>query len=118
TGRAAKLKESLEAALLENPDDLASHSAYADLLSENGDPRGELIQVQLALEDEKLPAKKRKQLQAREQELLEAHGPTWYGALAKPIPSEEGEEEEESEPVFEYRWRRGGIDALTMQALS
>src|SRR5947209_14304410 len=40
TGRAAKLKESLEAALVENPDDIASHAAYADLLSENDDPRG------------------------------------------------------------------------------
>jgi uncharacterized protein (TIGR02996 family) len=118
TGRAAKLKESLEAALLENPDDLATHSAYADLLSENGDPRGELIQVQLALEDEKLPAKKRKQLQDREQELFDAHGPAWYGALAKPIPSGDEAEEEESDPVFAYRWRRGWIDALTMKRLS
>src|SRR5215510_1694290 len=41
------LVASLEAALVENPDDLAAHSAYADYLAEQGDPRGELIQLQL-----------------------------------------------------------------------
>jgi uncharacterized protein (TIGR02996 family) len=45
------LREALEAALVENPDDLAAHRAYADHLMELGDPRGEFIQVQLALED-------------------------------------------------------------------
>ena len=45
------LQLSLEEALAENPDDLASHAAYADYLNEQGDPRGELIQVQLALEN-------------------------------------------------------------------
>src|SRR5262249_25890457 len=57
------LQKSLESALAENPDDLAAHSAYADYLSEQGDPRGEFIQIQLALEDESRPAAERKQLQ-------------------------------------------------------
>src|SRR4051794_27599896 len=65
-----KLREALEAALIENPDDVAAHMAYADLLSEDDDPRGEFIQVQLALEDEKLPVRERKQLERRERELL------------------------------------------------
>ena len=41
----------LEAGILAEPDDRASHSAYADYLSEQGDPllaaRGEFISVQL-----------------------------------------------------------------------
>src|SRR5262249_5265412 len=41
----------LEEALAEDPDDRAAHAAYADHLAERGNPRGELIQVQLALED-------------------------------------------------------------------
>src|SRR2546425_1209332 len=45
------LRRSLEDALAEDPDDLATHMAYADHLVELGDPRGEFIQVQLALED-------------------------------------------------------------------
>src|SRR5262249_2368564 len=50
------LREALEEAIFESPDDVASHAAYADYLQEQGDPRGEFIQVQLALEDEKLAA--------------------------------------------------------------
>src|SRR5947209_6760357 len=77
----APLQQSLEQALLENPDDLAAHSAYADYLSEQGDPRGELIQVQLALEDPGRPAAERKQLQQREADLLKKHGRQWLGDL-------------------------------------
>src|SRR5436190_22265883 len=52
-------RRALEQALAEDPDDLAAHSAYADLLVELGDPRGEFIQVQLALEREGLDAAER-----------------------------------------------------------
>src|SRR5262249_7189339 len=38
-------QRALEQALVENPDDLAAHGAYADYLMEQGDPRGEFIQV-------------------------------------------------------------------------
>src|SRR5436190_601394 len=65
-----QLREALEAALVENPDDLATHSAYADHLHESGDPRGELIQTQLALENEDLDADARRRLREREQALL------------------------------------------------
>src|SRR4051812_30092601 len=50
-GSATPLQRALEEAVLSKPDDLAAHSAYADLLMEQGDPRGEFIQAQLALED-------------------------------------------------------------------
>src|SRR5438034_1238714 len=43
----ANLREALEAALAEDPDDLASHVAYADYLTEQGDPLGDLVRVQL-----------------------------------------------------------------------
>ncbi|OAI48010.1 hypothetical protein AYO44_08110 [Planctomycetaceae bacterium SCGC AG-212-F19] len=76
------LQKSLEQAILDNPDDLATHAAYADFLTEQGDPRGEFIQVQLALEDPQRSPKERKQLQAREKELLKKHGRDWLGELA------------------------------------
>jgi uncharacterized protein (TIGR02996 family) len=66
-----QLREALESALVENPDDLAAHMAYADHLNEQGDPRGELIQTQLALENEGLSSKERASLKAREKKLLE-----------------------------------------------
>jgi uncharacterized protein (TIGR02996 family) len=78
----SSLRQALEAALVENPDEVANHAAYADFLEERGDPRGEFIQVQLALEDEQRPAGERKRLQQREQELLHAHQREWLGELA------------------------------------
>jgi uncharacterized protein (TIGR02996 family) len=77
----ASLKESLEAALVENPDDLASHMAYADYLSEQGDPRGEFIRVQLQLEDASRSADERASLKAQEAKLLKSHGKKWLGDL-------------------------------------
>src|SRR5262245_21659509 len=82
TAASSKSGKALENAILANPDDLAAHAAYADWLTEQGDPRGEFIQVQLALEDETKPAKERKELQKREQELLQAHESEWAGTWA------------------------------------
>ena len=45
-------REMLEEAIAANFDDLAAHSAYADFLMEEGDPRGEFIQLHLALENQ------------------------------------------------------------------
>src|SRR5260370_1225568 len=75
------LRLALESALVESPDDLATHRAYADLLMEQGDPRGELIQVQLALEEEGLSPAERQRLKVRELQLL-AHEREWLGPLA------------------------------------
>src|SRR5437016_1919103 len=80
--RRDNLRKALESALVENPDDLSSHMAYADYLSEQGDPRGEFIQVQLALEDESHSAVERRRLRKRESDLLKAHEREWLGELA------------------------------------
>jgi uncharacterized protein (TIGR02996 family) len=64
------LREALEGALVEQPDELANHMAYADYLRDQGDPRGELIQIQLAQENRTLPDLERAQLALREGELL------------------------------------------------
>jgi uncharacterized protein (TIGR02996 family) len=76
------VRAALEAAIAENFDDLAAHAAYADLLTEQGDPRGELIQVQLALEDRGRSRQERQQLRQRERELLETDAERWLGGLA------------------------------------
>src|SRR5687768_13216078 len=75
-------REAIESALVEDPNDRASHAAYADLLHEQGDPRGDLIQTQLALEDAALKPAERKRLQKREKELLTKHQRDWLGPLA------------------------------------
>lgn len=84
------LREALEAALVENPDDLAAHMAYADHLHDLGDPRGELIQVQLALEDAEIPSEKRRELQAREEILLREERETCLGRRLAVLLDREG----------------------------
>jgi uncharacterized protein (TIGR02996 family) len=74
--------EAFEAGLLDHPDDIARWSAYSDYLSERGDPRGEFMRVQLALEDESLSPADRQQLKDAEAELLQEHERDWLGPLA------------------------------------
>jgi uncharacterized protein (TIGR02996 family) len=64
------LIEGFEAHLREEPNDLATWSAYADYLTEQGDPRGEFMAVQIALERKTTPAEERTRLKKREAELV------------------------------------------------
>src|SRR5688572_29797627 len=105
------LRVALEASLADNPDDVATCSAYADLLSEQGDPRGEFIQVQLALEDESLPAAQRRKLAAREKQLLKKHERDWLGPLAPYLLDGDTSHLEQEfyaeDQRFAHGWRRG-----------
>lgn len=64
----------LEAAILERPDDPGAYTVYGDWLAERGDPRGELITVQCALatrpDDPALRARERGILDDHAYELL------------------------------------------------
>lgn len=82
------MRDALEANLVAHPDDPAGHAAYADYLIEQGDPRGEFVRVQLALEDESLSKEERDKLRSREKELLAAHEREWLGDLAVPALGE------------------------------
>jgi uncharacterized protein (TIGR02996 family) len=102
------LQQSLEQALVENLDDLAAHSAYADYLNEQNDPRGEFISVQLALEDAGRPAAERKQLQERETALRKKHAREWLGDLSRFLV---GKWSGEDKPNH-YRFARGWLDLV------
>lgn len=104
------LREALESAIVENLDDLASHSAYADYLMEQGDPRGEFTQIQLALEDASQPRAVRSQLEEREAELLAQHGSEWLGEIA-------GLVDRYGKGNLSYRFARGWLDATTIRSL-
>jgi uncharacterized protein (TIGR02996 family) len=113
------LRAALEAALVENPEDLASHMAYADHLHEQGDPRGEFIQIQLALENKTIGVAARKPLQKHEAELLKEHERTWLGPMATFwIDEEVGEWARNIGHYNKYTWRRGWIDTLWIEHLS
>jgi uncharacterized protein (TIGR02996 family) len=113
-------ENALEKALLEDPDDLATHSAYADFLAEQGDPRGELIQVQLALEDPKRPVKERKELHKREAALLKKHAREWLGDLAPYLLDQEGlsDYERKSGNVNSYQFSRGWLDTVSFRDMT
>jgi uncharacterized protein (TIGR02996 family) len=91
----------LEDAILADPDSRDAYAVYADWLLQHGDPDGELIAVQLALEDVPGDAA----LLARERELVAAREPQlrrlYHYAVSKEI----------SDPV----WRRGLLHAITVE---
>lgn len=99
-------QKALEAALVEHADEVAAHSAYADYLMEQGDPRGEFIQTQLALEDESRPKKERDALKKREAALLKQHASKWLGDAGRFLV---GKWSGEGLP-FCYRFARGWLD--------
>jgi uncharacterized protein (TIGR02996 family) len=106
------LQQALEAALVEDPDDLAAHMAYADYLMEQGDPRGELIQLEL--EHERLPGDSRRRavLRKRAQELVTEHGRAWLGDLATYLL------EQSHTYATPFRFTRGWVHTLYLENLT
>lgn len=77
----------LEAAIVADPTDDAAYAVYADWLQQQGDPRGELINLMLAREAEVArDPKRRSQLPAAISRLMERHAPTLLGPLAAYMP--------------------------------
>jgi uncharacterized protein (TIGR02996 family) len=122
------LRQAMEQSLAANPDDLATHMAYADHLVELGDPRGEFIQVQLALEDPRRSAEERRTLQAREQELLGRHQREWIGEAAELLLAQPESPVDAFNRLFglelyraggfKFRFARGWLDALVLPQFS
>ncbi|QJW97774.1 WGR domain-containing protein [Frigoriglobus tundricola] len=115
--------EAFEKALIENPDDLAGWCAYADYLVERDDPRGEFMQVQIALEDEKRPKKERDALKKKEKAILEKYEREWLGGLAAFVFEEKSDDDRE-DGLEHYptrvtcAWQRGVISSVTVGRLS
>ena len=91
--RPARSAEALLAEIYANPTDDAPRLVYADLLLERGDPRGELIMLQLERGDGSASA--------RELELLKQHGKAWLGPLAPALSWGRG--------YSDTRFRRGFV---------
>ena len=122
-GAAAAVKSDravLEDAILADPNDRAAFAAYADLLMEAGDPRGEFVRVQLALEDESLGKKERDKLKKREKELLAAHEREWLGELAPVFLEQQLERWERADTRRQNRrdWVRGCLLSLYVADLT
>lgn len=78
-GAPAEVHEALVAAVYADLDDDAPRAVLADFLAERGDPRGELIQLQLRLEDS--AATERPKLEKRVVTLLHALRSRWCDPL-------------------------------------
>jgi hypothetical protein len=98
---------------------MANSAAYADILTDQGDPRGEFIQVQLALENRALSTAQSGKLVEREQQLLAAHERIWLGELAPFLL------DNQNMPLWwnpedlncDFNWRRGWLDSLNIRRL-
>lgn len=71
-------KDALIQAVLDDPDSELPRQVYADERVLHNDPRGEYILLELALA-KPLSIRKRAQLEAERDKLLEQHGKTWFG---------------------------------------
>lgn len=101
-------QQALEKALVAHPDEVAAHSAYADYLTEQGDPRGEFIQTQLALEDPHRPKADRDALKKREAALWKKHGRDWLGDVGRfLIGAWSGDDK-----PYSFRIARGWLDTV------
>lgn len=99
-------QKALEAALVDHADEVAAHSAYGDYLMERGDPRGEFVQVQLALEDPSRSKSERDELKKRESALLKKYAKEWIGDPGRFLV---GKWSGEDKP-YSFRFRRGWLD--------
>ena len=109
------MRADLEQAILDDSTDRQAFAVYADALLAEGDPRGELIQIQLRLEEELFDPDERAALVARERELLDAHTPTWLGrSLAQRLrrPERSG-----SPSRAHVRFERGFLHTLELTEL-
>jgi uncharacterized protein (TIGR02996 family) len=94
----------LEAAVVANPEDRGARGALADFFSERGDPRGEFIHVQLALEGTDEHASAAERLREQEKELLREHVRQWVGPTLAPHLLDR--------PHVTFTFARGWLDSL------
>lgn len=107
-------RDALEAALVANPDDVVRHAAYADLLIEEGDPRGEFIRLQLAAEDRNQPVSKLRELEDAAHKIRQEHEQEWLGDLWQftQRPPHARSVAVPMEANVTVTWRRGWIDGI------
>lgn len=112
-------RDALEAALVADPDDTALHAAYADLLIEDGDPRGEYIRLALLAEDRNQPANQLRGIEQAMFDLRQRHEVEWLGPLARFLERPRARSvAEPMEPNVGVTWRRGWIDAVRIGQLN
>ncbi len=98
----------LLAEVIAEPRSIAPRLVYADALLEAGDPRGEFIQLQCALESLDADDPARDAMEARANDLLALHEPAWTRELRERC--------ELHDHPFELGYRRGFVERARLSA--
>jgi len=108
-------QELLEEALREDFDNITTHAAYSDLLSEKGDPRGEYIRLRLIAEDPNNPADKIHEALGECTRIYQAYEREWLGDLTPFLAPRWRALPEPDAPNIEYTFRRGWLWDLDIE---
>jgi uncharacterized protein (TIGR02996 family) len=82
------MEHELVAAILANPDDLATRTVYADWLEEAGDRRAELVRIEAEMWRRPIDLVRFRALLPRRNELRRGCDPRWFVELARPSLAE------------------------------
>ena len=109
-----------EQTILDDPKNIDHYLVYADWLSEQGNPLGEFISIQLALEEEGHSSKQRKQLKKREQELLDKNIDDWLGPLAAYYLNDDSIEKSDGyrNYSYEFNFSRGFLSDIVVDLMN
>ena len=102
----------LLAAIAEDSDNVDGYAVYADWLTENGQPLGEFMSLQIGLENEDLTPEQRKPILAQEKKLLKKHAPEWLGDLAPYLIEQKNLETSYRQTKYEYQFSRGFLHKI------
>jgi len=113
------MRDKLEKRIVEKPEDLARHQEYAAWLREQGDPRADFIETQIALENTSLARDRRFELEAIDRRLIQQHGREWIGDLGDFILARgTAERPFELRPGCVIHWWRGWVRGLQLDELT
>lgn len=112
-------REKFEKRIFEKPGETKRHEEYAEFLKQHGDPRGDLIELQIKLEDKRLSREQQVELEIQERAILREHGRKWIGKLAdfvllKSLPGRDFE----FRPMCKLWWWRGWVSGLQTEELT
>jgi len=98
--------------ILAAPDEKDGYLVYSDWLIENGDPRGELIQVQLKLENTRRSKEERELLKAKEAELLAKHSEEFLDEGLAKFLLRDAEENKHHDDRYSHTFSRGFLGSI------
>ena len=95
--------------ILADPDDLSNYQVFSDWLIERGDPRGELIGLELQLNSPNVKGDERKTLSLKVKELEDAHAHLW---MPEPLVPYLCSEPEDRDASYSFSFSKGFLASI------